>query len=64
MNIPRPLDSIEKVENFFVSVRRDATTGSSRMPVKAFRDKLHQVSDLAPAERAAIDRWLCSKIRG
>jgi|CXWL01.1.fsa_nt_gi hypothetical protein len=63
----RPWDSIEKVERAFSAYNRDQklTPGGKQLPARAFRDHCSRsLKDIAPEERAAIDRWLSARLRG
>jgi len=67
MLIQRPWDTIEKVDQAFSDYNREqaAKVAGKRLTVRAFRDLcMSGLKAIAPEERAAIDRWSASRMRG
>jgi hypothetical protein len=62
----RPWDSIEKVERAFYEFNRgqDARKANAKLPAKGFFDKcMTELTNITPTEKAALARWLCSRMR-
>lgn len=62
----RPWNTIEKVDQAFADHNRDEQRERRpRLTVFQFRDKcVTALKEIAPEEKAAIDRWVASRMRG
>lgn len=61
----RPWDTIEKVEQAFSAYNRGQKRLGGQLTVRAFRDMcVSGLKEITPNERAAVDRWSASRMRG
>lgn len=61
----RPWDSIEKVEQAFSAYNRGQKRLGGQLTARAFHDRcVTGLTGITPTEKAAIARWVASKMRG
>jgi len=61
----RPWDTIEKVDQAFFAYNREHKRLGGQLTARAFHDRcVTGLAGITPTEKAAVARWVASKMRG